>query len=365
MTQAALGRKLRLLAPALLAVPVVALANPAEQAAAPEGRDTAFLRKIKPRYPKNCAGKPGGTGLCLLVSTAPRAEGEFRVRPVINDPHAAPAEDQALPVNTILALPPGTYEIYKATGIDDAAPATVTVSEGRITTVQTISLRFVRPGKDKDRAYKLQRALSERCTAEFPRAGVGAYLPGNYLLNRAGKDRDARTCERGGVAFNAVFGQGYRIRPGKVQEQGLSRELHYTHPDQVSALTSVGPFHHGIGRIGWLKHWQSYQGLQNPFDKRSGAVALHGPGSYVYVVPMIFHRNHAKVCGFTLPQGGLPKQPLLTDCKFSRGELTGFTVNPGTVFVYHNLFGQPDIAAYNIQSGFTVDNVQFKLPEEN
>lgn len=338
------------------------------------GRDAVFLKEMAVNYPKQCkpsmAGKTGTTGLCLRVSTGPKVSGDFRVRSArrgISDRQTA--DGVPVPVNTVLALPPGDYEIFKATGIDSQNKATVTLRENRIATVTTMTLRFqkVKPST----TYKIQRFQAMTgtndggCMAEYVNSGAHAYLPGNFLINLTGGGEQVNPkCELGGVTFNGVAGQGYIVKPGQLTEQALDETETYLHPNKLSALTSIAPAMHGISRIGWLTDWVSHQGIPNPDAKPHAALAFYGPGNYSYIVPFRFRRN-AKTCGLSLAQGLMPEAALLTGCKFQRGRLTGFTVNKGSYFTYHNLYGIPGISANNIRNAFTVEGVNFKLPRVN
>lgn len=149
---------------ALLALPLAThgtLPVSTALATSPVPRATVQLRPLTTHYPKRCKGSSaansGPSGVCLLASTSPKASGEFRVRPV-----SAPgqtAADQPLPVNTILALPPGNSEIFKATGIDNPNTAKITVRENQVETVKTMTLRFV---KTKPTATQVNRAAWPR-----------------------------------------------------------------------------------------------------------------------------------------------------------------------------------------------------------
>ena len=174
-------------------------------------------------YPEQCkpsmAGKTGTTGLCLRVSTSPKVSGDFRVRPAqrwISDRQTAGGVP--VPVNTVLALPPGDYEIFKATGIDSQNKATVTLRENRIATVTTMTLRFrkVKPSV----TYKIQRfqampgTNNGGCMAEYVNSGTHAYLPGNFLINLTGGGEQVNPkCELGGVTFNASLDRNAAFSP--------------------------------------------------------------------------------------------------------------------------------------------------------
>ncbi|UZR27945.1 hypothetical protein [Methylococcus mesophilus] len=346
---------------------------PSAGAADPAPRDTVLLQDLNAHYPQQCkrpmAGNTGATGLCLLVSINPKVSGDFRVRPYKDPRSGKPAADVPMPVNTVLALPPGDYEIFKATGIDSQNVAKVTVRENRVATVTTMTLRFKKTKPTV--TYKIQRfqavpgTNNGGCLAEFVNAGAHAYLPGNFLINPTnGGEQVNPKCELGGVTFNAVSGQGYTVKPGQVTEQVLTEAETYVHPNKVSALTSIAPAMHGISKIGWLTNWGSHQGIPNPDAKPHAALAFYGPGNYTYIVPFRFRRD-AKACGLSLAQGLMPEAKLLTGCTFKQGRLSGFTVNKGSYFTYHNMYGIPGIAANNIRNAFTVENVNFKLPKGN
>lgn len=346
---------------------------PSAGTADPAPRDTVLLQDLNAHYPKQCkrpmAGNTGATGLCLLVSTNPKVSGDFRVRPYTDPRSGKPAADVPMPVNTVLALPPGDYEIFKATGIDSQNVAKVTVRENRVATVTTMTLRFK---KTKPAVtYKIQRfqavpgTNNGGCLAEFVNSGAHAYLPGNFLINPTnGGEQVNPKCELGGVAVNAVSGQAYTVQPGQVVEQVLSEAETFIHPNQVSALTSMSPAGHGIIKMGWISAWGSYRRIQNPQQKPHGALAFYGPGSYTYIVPFRFRRN-AKACGLSLTQALMPEAKLLTNCTFKQGRLTGFTVNKGKYVTYHNLYGATGISVNGINNAFTVQDVNFKLPKEN
>lgn len=337
------------------------------RAADPAPRNTVLLSGLQPAYPERCAGiRKGRTGLCLLVAVTPAPSGAFRLRPIV--PGSAPtATDQAVPRNRVLALAPGEYELYKSSGIDQHQPARITVRKGRVSLVKTATLQY---HAARNVTYKIQRfqpapgTNNGGCLAEFVTAGAQAYLPGNFLLNQANGQQTNPRCELGGVTFNAVSGQGYTVRSGQVTEQVLTAADTYLHPNRRSALTSIAPAMHGIGKIGWLSTWRSHRGIPNPNTRAHAALALYGPGSYTYLVPFTFRAN-ANACGLSLAQGLMPQAKLLTDCTFQDGYLTGFTVNEGSYFTYHNLYGLPGIAANKIRNRFKVANVQFALPQGN
>lgn len=349
--------------PLLLAAASLALCTQAS--AKSRSVPTVFVDEFKARYPDACEGAaPGKTGLCLLVSVKPKARGGFAVRPLTGG-QPSPMQTTVTP-NVFLALPAGAYQLTKTGGIDDHTPSTVTVQEGQIATVKTMTLKFTTLARS--RAYKLQRFQARTgtqnggCAAEFPHGGVHAFIPGNYVLNLAGKDRTPQKCQPGGVSFNAMAGQAYRVKAGQVMEQALETGHIHRHPNQVSALTSVSPYNHGIDKLGWLPRWGRHQGLQNPGSKALSALVLSGPGSYRYVVPFRFIRKHPKVCGRSLSLGGMGALDMLTDCTFEQDRLTGFTVNRGAYATYHNLHPQTGISANFINNSFTVANVRFKLP---
>ncbi|EGV17091.1 hypothetical protein ThimaDRAFT_3557 [Thiocapsa marina 5811] len=346
--------------------------------AEPGARRAISLRGFTPRFPADCeqtSALPSEQGgLCLLVSTKPGGSGEFYVRPVKERGTGAPQSGILVSPNLVLSLAPGAYEIFKSTGIDAQNPAKVTVRDGRVTRVKTMTLSV--PSKPdwpyttrtSTRTYKIQRfqALpgtnNGGCAAEFIKAGFHSYLPGNFVVvPTTDSEQSSPTCEIGGTTFNAVSGQGYTIGTQDIGAQFLSELETYVHRNGVSALTAMSPAMHGITRMGWLDLWRLHQGIANPDETAHPALAFYGPGNYTYIVPFRFRYN-GKVCGVSLAQGGLPESDLLTDCTFAKSRLTGFKVNKGTYFTYHNLYGMSGISANAIGHGFEVENVNFKLP---
>lgn len=345
------------------------LISPAAEPAATTRTEIASLQSFQPHYPKRChdpaARAPGTSGLCLLASTFPKAQGEFRIRKV-SAVRGQYELEQPIPTNSRLSLPPGEYEIFKTTGIDSQNPAKVSVKEGQFVHIRTITLGFRHYGAS--RVFKLQRFQARSgthnggCLAEYPAAGYRAYLPGNFVVNFPPKGATANPlCEAGGTTFNAVAGQGYRLSRRRTAEQTLPAAHVYAHPNGVSALTAVSPTMHGIVRMGWLPAWRLHRHIPNSYGIAHPALALYGPGNYTYIVPFRFRQRH-KVCGVSLAQGGLAKADLLTGCRFRGGRLTAFKVERGTYFSFHNLFGLPGISAIALGDGFKVENVNFTLP---
>jgi len=345
------------------------LMSPGAEPATTARTEIASLQSFQPQYPRRCHGPaartPGASGICLLASLSPKVRDEFRVRQIsaVRGQYGAP---QPLPTNSLLSLPPGQYEIFKATGIDSQNPAKVTVNKGQFTTLRTITLGFRHYGAS--RVFKLQRFQARSgthnggCLAEYPAAGYRAYLPGNFVVNFP--PRGATTnplCEAGGTTFNAVAGQGYRLSRRRMAEQTLPAAHLYAHPNGVSALTAVSPTLHGIVQMGWLPAWRLHRHIPNSYRIAHPALALYGPGNYTYIVPFRFRQRH-KVCGVSLAQGGLAKADLLTGCRFRGGRLTAFKVERGTYFTYHNLSGLPGISAIALGDSFRVENVSFTRP---
>jgi hypothetical protein len=361
----------------LLVLLVGLLAEPAVNAAGQPTQATVLLNELRPGYPKTCEGMPRNgataqTGLCLLVSQRPKATGEFRIRPYSGKKLADISQEQVVPLNRLLPLAPGEYGIYQANGLDAQNPARIVIQNQRVITVRTATFKFSRstdPDTHLPRAYKLQREQPGSrfqqpggCYADFPTDGVHAYLPGNFLIQPpvAGMPVNPK-CERGGIAFNSVAGQGYLLRPGRQVPQTAGDESLFVHPNGVSALVSLAPFNHGIVKLGWLKSWSAYRGIPNPKAKTTSALVLHGPSNFTYILPFNARRN-AKVCGKSLAQGGLAAANLLTDCTFRHGKLTGFTLRQGSYFTYHNWYGEPGIAAPALNHDVRVSGVSFKLP---
>jgi hypothetical protein len=370
------GRTRPLAIPLGMALAACLLAPMAASAAPAPGLDSVKLASFEPRYPKTCAGLPrrgssGQTGLCLLASVEPRASGEFRIRPVTGPAPADPTQGQAVPLNAFLALAPGQYEIYATNGMDSQSPGRFTIANGQVFTLRTATLGFTRSFDQKarlPRVYKLQRQQpvdgtnNGGCLADFPSRGPRAYLPGSFLVQPPVTGMPANPqCERSGVAFNVLAGQGYRIRPARVAEQDVPANQTFVHPNRVSALTSVMPYNHGIAKFAWLSRWTTHRGLANPEVKMSSALALYGLGSITYLVPVNVRQN-VKFCGKSLARGGSGAQKLLSDCTFRNGRLTGFTVNPGAYYTYHNLYGKPAVDLLTLNSAIKVTGVNFKLP---
>lgn len=345
------------------------LMSPGAEPATTARTEIASLQSFQPHYLQRCHGPaariPGASGICLLASLAPKVRDEFQVRE-ISAVRGQYGVAQPLPANSRLSLPPGQYEIFKATGIDSQNPAKVTVKPGQFTTLRTITLGFRRYGAS--RAFKLQRFQAPSgthnggCLAEYPAAGYRAYLPGNFVVNFPPRGSTTNPlCEAGGTTFNAVAGQGYRLSRRRMAEQTLPAAHRYVHPNGVSVLTAVSPTLHGIVQMGWLPAWRLHRHIPNSYRTAHPALALYGPGNYTYIVPFRFRQRH-KVCGVSLAQGGLAKADLLTGCRFRGGRLTAFKVERGTYFTYHNLSGLPGISAIALGDGFTVENVSFTLP---
>ncbi|NCC31717.1 MAG: hypothetical protein EOM24_06775 [Chloroflexia bacterium] len=364
--------------PALLSAGVLGLWSQSALAADMHLRSAISLKGFNPRVPANCEQtsvlQPEEGGLCLLFSAYPGVSGDFYVRPVKEKGTGEPESGILVSGNLVLSLPPGAYEIFKSTGIDAQSPAKVAVRAGRVTTVKTMTLYFGwQRGWPFSRGwpaqtYKIQRfqALpgtnNGGCTAEFIKSGFHAFLPGNYVVNLPGfREQESSTCEIGGTTFNAVSGQGYTVRKQGIGEQILSKAETYVHRNGVSALSAISPAMHGIQRLGWLGQWRLHRGIPSPDQQAHSALAFYGPGNYTYLVPFRFRYN-GKVCGVSLAQGGLSESDLLTHCTFQGNRLTGFKVNKGNYFTYHNLYGMPGISANAIVSSFEVENVNFKIP---
>lgn len=361
--------------PALLASLLV---GPTAHAARPPARQASVvLEPLQARYPKTCKGAPrhgapAQTGLCLLASVRPKAAGEFRLRPYNGKQLADISQEQAVPLNQLLPLPPGDYALYHASGMDSQIADRITLRNQQMMTIRTATLQFKRSRDGEThlpRAYKLQREQPDSrfqqpggCYADFPTHGVKAYLPGNFLIQPpvAGMPVNPK-CERGGIAFNSVAGQGYQVRPGGRVAQAPGDESLFVHPNGVSALVTLAPFNHGIVKLGWLTKWSDYRGIPNPHARRSSALVLHGPSNFTYILP-VDARHHRKVCGKSLAQGGLAAANLLTDCTFHRGRLTAFTLRQGGYFTYHNWYGEPGIAAPALNHDVRVSGVSFILP---
>lgn len=364
--------------PALLSAGVLGLWSQSALAADMHLRSAISLKGFNPNLPATCEQTstllPEEGGLCLLLSAFPGVSGDFYVRPVKERGAGEPESGMLISANLVMSLPPGTYEIFKSSGIDAQSQAKVTVRAGRVTTVKTMTLYFGRhrgwpfSRPELAQTYKIQRFQAQPgtnnggCTAEFIKSGFHAFLPGNYVVNLPGlTEQESSTCEIAGTTFNAVSGQGFTVRKQDIGEQILSEAETYVHRNGVSALSAMSPSMHGITRMGWLGQWRLHRGIPNPDQKAHPALAFYGPGNYTYIVPFRFRYN-GKVCGVSLAQGGLSESDLLTHCTFEGNRLTGFKVNKGTYFTYHNLYGVSGIAANAISSSFEVENVNFKMP---
>ena len=199
------------------------------------------------------------------------------------------------------------------------------------------------------------------CVAESGNEGVQAYLPGNYVvsLNRSA-DNATPKCEHGGTVFNAMAGEGHSFVPGKVTPQDLPDFNSFRHPNQVSALTSVGPYHHPIDKLAFLPSWKSIRGINNPSSETNDALVLSGIGAVHFVFPFTLTQGQSQ-CGISLAKGGLPAHVLLTDCKFSGNTLTAFRVNSGSYYSFNSRHGKPALEGSYINNAILVSGVQFAL----
>ncbi|AUB82069.1 hypothetical protein [Candidatus Thiodictyon syntrophicum] len=324
--------------------------------AAAESR--VFADQFLATYPTACAGA-AVTGLCLLGATRPAAIGDFRVGA------GAPAEDDPpVPLNTNIALAPGDYILYQQSGLDRYRPHYFTVTAGKITTVQTTTVKFQNgPG----RLIKLQHWQSTDgidgagCEAEIGNAGVHALLPGLYQATLvASAEEDPPTCERGGVAFFAGPGEGLTLRTGTAVESPLTPANTYTYRSGGAALTSVDPQLFNVTSIGILPRFQSYQGIHMPSSARVSGLVLSGPPGFHFVFP--FKVGSGADCGVSLHVEGIPPRLLLSQCQFDpAGTLTGFRLNAGTYFGLDNLHTKTGMAGHAINSPVVVRNASFNL----
>ena len=312
-------------------------------------------------YPADCGGVPA-TGLCLLGSTEPLASGSFTAVEVRRDGLQPAVYPVAL--NQRVALPPGNYRLARTTGLDSLHELSFIVANGQITTLKTTTFKF----QDSAGKYNKLQHFQKRdgingagCNAEIGNKGVQAYLPGNYTVSLVPTlTNTTPKCEHGGIVFNALSGQGQTIHPGTVTAQELPSANSFRHPNQVSALTSVGPYHHPIDKLAYLPGWKSFRGIQNPKGQLNDALVLSGIGTVHFVFPFKLTQGRSQ-CGISLAEGGLPSHVLLTDCQFANNRLTAFRVNSGAYYSFNSHHGKPALEGSYINNAILVSGVQFAL----
>ncbi|MFM8331739.1 MAG: hypothetical protein ACKN9T_08625 [Candidatus Methylumidiphilus sp.] len=346
---------------ALCAIPVMlaGLCPPAATAAT-----TIKLPVVDPfyaSYPADCSGGPVATGLCLLASTAPLATGDFRVS-------QPPGGGDGIPVllNTRLPLSPGNYVLYRAGELDYGHTLKFTVTEGKITTLKTATLKLQdSPGQyNKVQHFQAISGINGAgCKAEVGAKGIKAYLPGNYTASTVSTLTTATpVCARNGIAFNLMAGQAATVRPYSATEQTLPATNTYRHPAKGVSLTNIDHLRHDIDRAGLLPGWRSLNGVHNPGSAKLDALVLSGAPNYDFLVPVKIDPSNPTYCGTSVASGGIPPRNLLINCVFDgTGRLTQFQVQAGQYYSFDNIHGQSGVAGHVINSPFIVRRVQFNL----
>ena len=347
---------------ALCAIPAL-LAGLCPQAAT--AATTINLPVVDPfyaSYPADCGGGPVSTGLCLLGSIAPLATGDFRVG-------HPPGGSDGIPVllNVRLPLSPGKYLLSHANGLDSSHALAFTVTEGKITTLKTATLKFQDSAGQYNRLQHFQAINGINgagCHAEVGNKGIKAYLPGNYTLSTVPTlDNAAPRCDRG-IAFNIMSGQAATIRPSSagVTEQILSAINTYRHPAKGLSLTNIDHLRHDIDRVGFLSGWKSIRGVHNPGSAKLDALVLSGAPNFHFVVPLKINPSNPTYCGTSVAGGGIPPHNLLLNCVFdNEGKLTKFQVNSGQYYSFDNIHAQSAVAGHVINSPFIVSGVHFNV----
>ena len=222
---------------------------------------TALADAFYAVYPADCGGGPVTTGLCLLGSTAPVANGHFVAKSVQTD---QPSTLYPVELNTRRALPAGEYRLYRDTGLDTRHELGFTVIDGQVTQLKTATVKF----QDTPGNYlKLQNfqaiadPASKGCFAEIGNKGVHAVLPGKYQVNLvATLDNLVPKCEAKGMAFVVLAGQAVTLRPSTA-EQTLTPANTYEHPSHAISLTNIGPLRHDVSKLGFLPKFQYFRGV--------------------------------------------------------------------------------------------------------
>ena len=319
-------------------------------------------------YPADCGGGPVTTGLCLLASTSPTATGDFRVTypPSGGSGTNIPRQPIDIPVllNARLPLPPGTYLLSHANGMDDRHAMKFTVTQDQVTTIKTATLKFQDSAGKYNKLQHYQAADGVNgagCNAEIGTKGVRAYLPGDYYVGiSATLDNATPKCGHEGIAFNITAGQAATIRPGSRVTQTLPSANIYQHPTKALSLTNIDHLRHDVSKVGFLSKFKSFNGIHNPSSATVDGLVLSGAPNFHFVVPVLM--NNTASCGLSIPGGGLPPRNLLTRCVFDgNGNLTRFQINAGQYFSFDNTHGKSGVAGHVINSPVLVSGVKFNL----
>lgn len=312
-------------------------------------------------YPSDCAGGPVSTGLCLLGSTAPLATGDFRVG-------HPPGGSDGIPVllNVRLPLSPGKYLLSKANGLDSSHALAFTVTQGKITTIKTATLKFQDSAGQYNRLQHFQAINGingSGCYAEVGNKGIKAYLPGNYTVSTVPTLDNAKPrCDRNGIAFNIMSGEAANIRPSNMTVQSLPTANTFRHPTKALSLTNIDHLRHDIDQVGFLSGWKSINGIHNPSSAKLDALVLSGAPNFHFVVPVKINPSNPTYCGTSLAGGGIPPHNLLLNCVFDgTGKLTKFQVNSGQYYSFDNTHAQSAVAGHVINSPFIVSGVHFNV----
>lgn len=324
------------------------------------------FRPLKGKYPALCEDVlMGSTGLCLLGSRVPRVTDQFLI--IQADAKWAPLEKaQSVSLNRFMPLNPGNYLIYSDSGIDKGHETRVTLARGKVTQIQTSTVKFAISGKRVNRLqhYQSQNGIGGRgCSAVIVgKSGTMALLPGNYQVNvLPKKDADSSPhCSNTGVTFNLLAGEVKTNVMRTVKDQTLPKLNSYVHPNGKSALATMSNFMADVEQLALLPNWRSWRGIHNPSAQNSPALILSGIGAQQFVVPFTMKKGQSQ-CGISLPDAGLTAHVLLSDCQFKGNKLTAFRVQPGSYYTLNNRHGKTAIEGNFINNPIVVKNVTFTL----
>lgn len=299
---------------------------------------------------------PRTSGFCLLSSRSPKPDNLWLIRSKDLSIRHESILDKPVTPNFFLPLKPGDYFLYSKDGFDNGGHEyQFSVNSGKVTTLKTST--FVAKNTEiAIRHFQSSRGIdSSRCAIrKIKSPNVMDVLPGNYIAYTGDVSKLNYPCPTSGAAINALSGQVQAIGARSTEIQSIPQSAIYTHPNGKSSLTSISQFREDIQQIGILSKWDSIRGITNPYPRDYSALVLFGLATRTYVIPFILKRNQS-VCGRSIAKAGLKSLPLLTKCKFNKGQLMEYKVQAGgSFFTVNNRHGVPTIEGNNINNSVLV-----------
>lgn len=299
---------------------------------------------------------PRTSGFCLLSSRAPKPDNLWLIRSKDLSIRHESILDKPVTPNLFLPLRPGDYLLYSKDGFDNGGHEyNLSVDSGKVTTLKTstfvarnteIAIRHFQPSRGTNNSRCAIRKITSPTVMDV--------LPGDYIAYTGDLNKLNYPCPTSGAAINALSGQVQSVGARSTEIQSIPQSEIYSHPNGKSSLTSISQFREDIQKLGILSKWDSIRGITNPYPRDYSALVLFGLATRTYVIPFILNRNQS-VCGRSIAKAGLKSLPLLTKCRFSKGQLLEYKVQAGgSYFTINNRHGVPAIEGNNINNSVLV-----------